>query len=217
MKHQKGFTLVEMAIVLVIIGLLLGGVLKGQELIDNSRIKNGMNDINGVVAAYNGYIDRFRRTPGDDGPLATLTARGGNWTAVTQAGDNNGVWGITEAQTFTGGGEGDNFWQHVRAAGFITGNPADAAAAAVPRNAFGGLIGVAQGTAGGIGMPAPIVCLSQVPGKAARAIDTAMDDGVANTGSVRSTQSVAGQNTAPAAPAGAAYSDDQQYTLCRSM
>ncbi|OYY22119.1 MAG: prepilin-type cleavage/methylation domain-containing protein, partial [Thiotrichales bacterium 35-46-9] len=40
MKQQKGFTLVEMAIVLVIIGLLLGGVLKGQELIDNSRIKN---------------------------------------------------------------------------------------------------------------------------------------------------------------------------------
>ncbi len=38
-KRQSGFTLVEIAIVLVIIGLLLGGVLKGQEMIANSRLQ----------------------------------------------------------------------------------------------------------------------------------------------------------------------------------
>ena len=38
--RQPGFTLVEIAIVLVIIGLLLGGVLKGQSLIDSARVKN---------------------------------------------------------------------------------------------------------------------------------------------------------------------------------
>ena len=59
-KAQGGFTLVEIAIVLVIIGLLLGGVLKGQELIENAKIKNLANDIRGVSTAYYTYIDRYR-------------------------------------------------------------------------------------------------------------------------------------------------------------
>ncbi len=74
-RAQSGFTLVEIAIVLVIIGLLLGGVLKGQELIENGRVKNAAADMNGISAAYNSYLDRYRRLPGDDGPnLAALTA-----------------------------------------------------------------------------------------------------------------------------------------------
>ena len=47
-KHQAGFTLVEIAIVLVIIGLLLGGILKGQEMITQAKIKNIVNDMNGM-------------------------------------------------------------------------------------------------------------------------------------------------------------------------
>ncbi|MDO9008307.1 MAG: prepilin-type N-terminal cleavage/methylation domain-containing protein, partial [Thiobacillus sp.] len=43
-RHQSGFTLIEIAIVLVIIGLLLGGILKGQELITQGRIRNVAND-----------------------------------------------------------------------------------------------------------------------------------------------------------------------------
>ena len=69
-QAQSGFTLVEIAIVLVIIGLLLGGVLKGQELIENGRVKNAANDMNGIVAAYNSYLDRYRKLPGDDGPMS---------------------------------------------------------------------------------------------------------------------------------------------------
>ena len=64
-RKQSGFTLVEIAIVLVIIGLLLGGILKGQELINSARVRN-MADMNaGIQAAYYGFIDRFRRVPGD--------------------------------------------------------------------------------------------------------------------------------------------------------
>lgn len=217
MKSQKGFTLVEMAIVLVIIGLLLGGVLKGQELIDNSKAKNAVNDMNGIVGAFNGYVDRFHQIPGDDGPLATLTARGGQWVSVTVAGNANGALAITEAQTFTNAGEEGAMWQALRAGGFVTGSAAAAGVAALPRNAFGGLTGVAVGTTAGIGFNGNMVCMSQVPGKMARAMDTNMDDGVANTGSVRATTGAAGVNTAPAAPAGAVYSDDSVYTLCRQM
>ena len=63
-QNQKGFTLVEIAIVLVIIGLLLGGVLKGQELITNSKIKGVTGDLEGIAAAYYAYQDRTGRIPG---------------------------------------------------------------------------------------------------------------------------------------------------------
>ena len=96
MKHnfksqQSGFTLIEIAIVLVIIGLLLGGVLKGQEMIENSRIKSVVADMRGVSAAYNSYVDRFRALPGDE-TAAVMTARG--WTG-TAGGNANGVLTIT--------------------------------------------------------------------------------------------------------------------------
>ena len=53
-SHAKGFTLVEIAIVLVIIGLLLGGILKGQEMITQAKIKNSIADFSGISAAYYG-------------------------------------------------------------------------------------------------------------------------------------------------------------------
>src|SRR5476649_1788794 len=65
-RQQSGFTLVEIAIVLVIIGLLLGGILKGQEMIVQAKVKNSISDFSGVSAAYYGYQDRYRAIPGDD-------------------------------------------------------------------------------------------------------------------------------------------------------
>ncbi len=64
-KKQSGFTLVEIAIVLVVIGLLLGGILKGQQLINSARVRNLADQSSGVQAAYYGFIDRFRNLPGD--------------------------------------------------------------------------------------------------------------------------------------------------------
>ena len=219
-RNPAGFTLVEIAIVLVIIGLLLGGVLKGQELIENSKVKNAIKDLDGISAAYYSYTDRFRRVPGDDGPIATLTARGGNWTvAGITAGDNDGVLEVTNAQAFTGGGEGQEFFQHLKAAGFLSGNPGDAGVTALPRNAFNGLIGVTNaGITGGTPvMPAGNkICMSQVPGKIARAIDTQLDDGQSNSGAIQATTGVVGANTAPGAAA-ASYLDQNQYTICRLM
>lgn len=216
MARQSGFTLVEIAIVLVIIGLLLGGVLKGQEMIENARVKNAVNDMNGVTAAFQSYVDRFRRMPGDDGLIGALTARGGAWTTISAAGNNNGVVNITAAQVFTGGGEGTAFWQALKASGFISGNPADTGVPALPGNAFNGLIGVGVGVTPLAGTAVRSVCLSQVPGKSARAIDTQFDDGVPNRGSVLATLGAVGVNTAPGA-AVATYSDDNQYTVCRAM
>ena len=212
-QAQSGFTLVEIAIVLVIIGLLLGGVLKGQELIENGRVKNAANDMNGIVAAYNSYLDRYRKVAGDDGPVATLTARGTAWTGMA-AGNNNGILDVNAGQTFTGGGEGATFFQHLRAAGFITGNPADAGANALPVNAWGGRLGVINAAVQGRPAARVMVCMGNVPGKAAAALDVQLDDGRPDNGSFRATQ---GANNVVPGVAATAYSEDQTYTVCRDI
>lgn len=213
-QAQSGFTLVEIAIVLVIIGLLLGGVLKGQELIENGRVKNAANDMNGIVAAYNSYLDRYRKVAGDDGPVANLTARGTAWAGMA-AGNNNGILDVNAGQTFTGGGEGATFFQHLRAAGFITGNPADAGANALPVNAWGGRLGVINVAVQGRPAARVMVCMGNVPGKAAAALDVQLDDGRPNNGSFRATQGA--NNVVPGGGAATAYSEDQTYTVCRDI
>src|SRR5437016_12869862 len=88
-KRQQGFTLVEIAIVLVIIGLLLGGILKGQEMITQAKIKNVIADFSGVSAAYHGYQDRYCAIAGDDPNADT------RWASMTNPqplkGDATGI------------------------------------------------------------------------------------------------------------------------------
>jgi prepilin-type N-terminal cleavage/methylation domain-containing protein len=214
-RSQSGFTLVEIAIVLVIIGLLLGGVLKGAELIDNAKVRKATGELNGVIAAFYSYQDRYARTPGDDGNLAALTGRGGSWPLVTLFGNTDGALTGTAAQTFNGGNEPVAFWQHLRAGGFIGGDVVAIGVAARPNNAFGGLIGVTAAAVMG-GLTGVKVCSSQVPGKAALAMDTQTDDGSPDTGRLRATLGVAGTATVPGAVA-AAYSEDNEYTLCQRI
>lgn len=214
-NKQAGFTLIEIAVVLVIIGLLIGGILQGTELIDNSRIKKAGGDFQGIATAMVSYQDRYQSLPGDDGNTATVQARGGDWGGVT-GGNNNGALLARRTQTFTGGDENDNFWQHLRAAGYISGDPTLTAANSLPQNAFGGVMGVTtenvQGTLAGVKL-----CMSQVPGKAAAAMDLQMDDGASNSGDLRANVGTTGTNTAPATAAATSYTEDSEYTICRRL
>jgi len=64
-KQQRGFTLVEIAIVLVIIGLLLGGVLKGQEMVTSAKVRNLADQGSAIKTAFFAFQDRYRAVPGD--------------------------------------------------------------------------------------------------------------------------------------------------------
>src|SRR6266704_57230 len=113
-KRMQGFTLVEIAIVLVIIGLLLGGILKGQEMITQAKIKNVVADFSGISAAYYGYQDRYRAIPGDD-PNADTRWSGA--TVSTGAEKGNGrISGKYNSTTDTD--ESRMWWDHLRRAGF---------------------------------------------------------------------------------------------------
>ncbi|MFZ6766160.1 prepilin-type N-terminal cleavage/methylation domain-containing protein [Undibacterium sp. Di26W] len=213
--NQSGFTLVEIAVVLVIIGLLLGGVLKGQEMIENSRIKSVAADLRGISAAYNSYVDRFHAVPGDE-LLATMTGRG--WTS-TVGGNADNVLAITPAQAFTNAGEEPSFWQALRGAGFIAGDPAAVGVAALPKAGTTGLIGVAVGPYGLTGLSA---CTSGLTTKQARGVDTIIDGIDQNsTGDARAINGAANP-LAPvaAAPAATAYNETtivNTWTLCRPL
>lgn len=216
LARQAGFTLVEIAVVLVIIGLLLGAILKGQELVENSRVKNAVNDFSSLKAAAYGYLDRYKSLPGDDGAIGALQARGSSWAAITVGGNRDGVIGAGANPFAAPTGEHLGFWQHLRAAGFLTGSAADTGAAALAKNAFGGVTGVASLTTQLANFNSRVVCMSQVPGKGATALDNQLDDGRPGTGSVRATQQAGAGNTAPGAVA-TAYSEDQRYTVCTTF
>jgi prepilin-type N-terminal cleavage/methylation domain-containing protein len=220
--RQAGFTLVEIAIVLVIIGLLLGGVLKGQEMIENAKIKSIVGDMKAVQAAYNGYVDRYKAIPGDE-TVATMTGRGwiGGVAPTGTAGD--GVLAITTAQTFTNGGGQAAFWSSLRFAGLIAGDPkAPATQAGLQTHGGGGVIGVTAGPA--YGMPGLLVCASQVTTKQAAGIDALIDGkGAANnTGSLRGARATNANTLAPAGPVPATVTTYDEtspfkWTICMPL
>jgi prepilin-type N-terminal cleavage/methylation domain-containing protein len=214
-NSQSGFTLVEIAIVLVIIGLLLGGVLKGQELINSAKVKNLANDFRNVPTMVFAYQDKFRALPGDD--LNAVAHVGG---AVN--GNGNGrIDGDWNAQSATGNcGNADetcHFWQHVRLANLAAGPNVLGSPDFFPRNSEGGVIGIAGTTpiAGWAGNF--FVCSTNIQGRFARQLDITSDDGNTSTGSIRVICQGVCANAGGAAPANLTTNEDGNlYTVCSS-
>lgn len=216
-NRQGGFTLIELAIVLVIIGLILGGVLKGQEMIENGKIRNLQNDVKGVTTAFYAYRDRFNAFPGDDpNALARWPAASHNPAPVSGnangAIENINIW--TPCSSLATGTESCSFWHHLRLSGLISGqqNASD------PINAYGGAIRVMQNTQGAntgavLGLN---LCFGNLPAKAAESLDSVFDDGNSATGNVRGVAS-ANSNVDPSTTAAVVYVDPSNYTVCKAL
>ncbi len=194
-NKQKGFTLVEIAIVLVIIGLLLGGILKGQELINSARVRNLADQNSGIQAAYYGFIDRYRQVPGDWTSANATQAMGVtiNLPIAASTTDGNGridntieeaaaAWEQLAKSNFLGGG-------FTPAAGAIANETAYATAQAAPVNAFNGplILTRNQGYTGTRANRLNLHMGRNVPVNIARELDLKVDDGLPNTGVLRLT------------------------------
>jgi len=175
--NRKGFTLVELSIVLVIIGLLLGGVLKGKAMIDNAKQKRVKGDIDGIVAATYGYQDKYGFLPGDDptdisaAPLSVSGCTGGN---------GDGLFSNTTEDTCA--------WRAVIASGFVSGDKTKTSESDVAkRSPYGGKYLFRYGNnINGSGKSGNYIYVENMPLNVIADIDRKYDDGIYNTGEITS-------------------------------
>lgn len=132
-KGNYGFTLIEMSIVIVIIGLIAGGVLIGQDLIKSAAIRSQISQIDKFATAANTFRLKYGYLPGDM-PSTHATAFGfarttgcgspfdsgcGNGNGVINGGDTGGETGVTITASYDGVGEPHLFWLDLQTAGLI--------------------------------------------------------------------------------------------------
>ena len=186
-RHQSGFTLIEISIVLVIIGLILGGALKGQELITSAKVRSSINQIDGVKAAYYAFQDRYRALPGDYAQATdNLPPAPPGATAIA---DGTGNGQITTAA------EKGQLWLHMGVAGFLNGDYDGAATTSTfdcvtttcPANAFSGPLQIlfSSQAASSSATSHELITGRRMPVGIVAEIDRKIDDGQPNGGIFR--------------------------------
>lgn len=227
-NKQSGFTLIEIAIVLVIIGLLLGGILKGQELINSAKVKNLATDFKNTPVYIYGYQDKYRALPGDQTqtaldaqfPASGVTAS--STTGTLANGVINGNWNATTVAS-----ESFVFWQHIRLAGLAPGPTSTGDTNYIPRNSEGGVMGIQSGTnvpasspvidsAGNAIRGTYVICSAGILGKFVKQLDATLDDNSTNTGSLLATPTT-GYAIGAASTASASIDEAATYTVCMGI
>ncbi len=231
-RKQQGFTLVEIAIVLVIIGLLLGGVLKGQELINSAKVKNFASDMRNISTFIYAYQDRFRSLPGDD-PRTATNLPGAPVAASTpapSAANQCGTACIGNAESMALGTprplptnrpvSGSMFALRALPAGRppACGRHADGSLLPAQRRRRPHWSNRRPGMDGrGLGFNF-FVCMSGVQGRFVRQLDTTLDDGNTTTGTVRVLGPKAGGHVFATATFYQVIPEDDAtlYTVCQA-
>lgn len=177
-NRQSGFTLAEMAIVLVIIGLLVAGIMQGQSLMRAAKVRDMLATATDLSSAANSFKERYRVLPGDH-PTATAEIQG-----ATANGNGDGLISVAESA---------NVPNHLISAGLIKGGAGNIRtgygfAWIVQRTtamAGGSPCGVAVNSTAPVPAVNNMIVFSNLPGDVAMEIDTKLDDGLFNAGSVR--------------------------------
>jgi prepilin-type N-terminal cleavage/methylation domain-containing protein len=133
-QTERGFTLVELAIVLMIIGLLIGGILRGQELMENARVTSTIQQSKAYDGAVTTFRDAYSSLPGDIVAPGTRLANC-TVTACTTAGNGDSIIGAalgskTGTYSSIDASENRRFWLHLAVARLISGVDASGTATA---------------------------------------------------------------------------------------
>lgn len=182
---MRGFTLAEIAIVLVIIGLMLAGVFKGQSLIDSARVRSMASEVSGIRSAWYSFQERYRALPGD------FQSAGTQIDSAAVSGNGNGR--IDDNRERAG------VWQQLSLAGFINGNydgaqssvgsasDVDCAPGTCPKNPFNGYykISYSAQAADVVGLSHEIFTGDQIPVGILAELDRKLDDGLPTKGRFR--------------------------------
>jgi prepilin-type N-terminal cleavage/methylation domain-containing protein len=175
-RNQKGFTLVELAIVMIIIGLMIGAILKGQAMIDDAKQKRLIRDLQSISAAFYSYYDRYNAIPGDD-----PTSHG--WAEVSPGSGNGLISGSIINPS--DGDESQEAWQALRYAGLLSGDPTATGNASLPGHPYGGKFGLSNRSFGSSIGQKNYIFVDNIPGNIAEMIDIKYDDGTYNTGTIQ--------------------------------
>jgi prepilin-type N-terminal cleavage/methylation domain-containing protein len=205
---QCGLSLLELAVTLVIVGLLLASVQSALAMVDQARAKRLVAEARTALAVLGAYRDRYGALPGDD-PQA-----GQRWTqAQASSGNGDGVLGEATDAATGALSEAALLWWHLRLAQLVDGPARGLAALTPPLQAGGGALAVQTDV---LGLPGMALCFAQLAARYAEAMDAELDDGRGDTGSVRAADAAA---TPGALISAGAYRDDgdRRYTLCVAM
>ena len=162
--NQKGFTLVEIAIVLVIIGLLVGGVLKGQAMIENAKVKKAVKLADELRAATMTFYDKYGMYPGDENRP----------TPTGDSFDGNGNGFIDTAERF-------EVFRDLSLGGLISGTYTGTQA---PTHPFGGIVDLIYVNPGNSAPVTHYFRFMNLPADVCLEMDTKYDDGNYQTGSI---------------------------------
>ena len=220
MRHaQAGFTLAEIAIVTVLMGLLFGGVLAGRSVVTQARIKLVASQFNDLYTAHLYYIDRYTALPGDDRRAS------GRWSGAKDGNGDGRLSGLygdpppANPTTLTvDGTQGEtlNYWWHLRLAELVALPPPEVSIVAQPLNSFGGIVGVQQDA---MGFPVPTACQANLPAEIAIGVEGQLDDLSPTRGAVRGRRQTAPNQPLADTVAVTDYTEGQgeQYILCRRL
>ena len=220
-RECSGFTLIEVATVLMIIGLMLGGVFKAQGVTETSTVHQLEGDFRNIAIYINEYQGAFHALPGDDASIGSANSHLANAVScpapivgkcLTGNGIIDGRWNDTTAAS-----ESFLVWQHLRLAGYVSGDTDITSANYPAKNIVGGILGVTNPAASPIvGLKGNyIICSDGIAGKFVKQIDIAMDDGNTATGSVLA--SIRGTAIDGTAIATNSIVDNELYLVCTGV